>query len=207
MQAKISGDVLEHTDADAQRVRILETFERLARDVGPRHVGMARLATELGISTKTLYQNFSNKADLVTALIQFRVSGWRAQRETQIAARMPTVMRGYRLAHSWVNYLASFSPDFWHQIRRDFPETQQIIDAEYEAFLRLGYDPTERIIRQDTDPRAALFALRDLIEKAANRRYCEMVGLPPAEVLRQQYQIWVRGAVRPEEIIELDQLS
>ncbi|MBW2315424.1 MAG: TetR/AcrR family transcriptional regulator [Deltaproteobacteria bacterium] len=54
---------------DHQRQRILKAFEERARANGPRGVVMAELARDLGISTRTLYQHFASKAELVHEIL------------------------------------------------------------------------------------------------------------------------------------------
>lgn len=187
--------------------RIVEMFEQLARDVGPRNVGMAQLAAELGISTKTLYRHFPHKTNLVTAMITHRVSGWQMQREMQLAAKMPALQRIHRLAAKWVTYVTSFSPDFWQQLARDFPEAQAVIDKEYASFMLQGGNNLVAIVRDDLDPRIALNALKTLIERAADIRYCRQMELPPTTVLREHLALWAGGAVRPEEVVTLETAS
>jgi AcrR family transcriptional regulator len=185
-------------------VRILETFEQAARDIGPRHVAMARLASEMGISTKTLYRHFPAKSDLVTSLMRYRISGWKAMRDTQLAAKMPALQRIHRLAASWIAYVTSFSPDFWRQLARDYPEAQAIVEDEYANFMSQGGRNLVAIVRDDLEPRIALHALKLLIERAADLHYCQQLNLAPATVLRQHLAIWAGGAVRPAEIVALE---
>jgi AcrR family transcriptional regulator len=54
---------------DHQRQRILEAFEERARADGPRGVVMAELARDLSMSTRTLYQHFDSKAELVHEIL------------------------------------------------------------------------------------------------------------------------------------------
>ncbi len=191
-------------DFSTEEIRVLEKFEQAARAVGPRHVGMTRLASELGISTRTLYRHFPGKADLVTALIRHRVAGWQTMRDIQLKARMPALHRIHRLAASWIAYVTSFSPDFWRQLARDFPEAQAIIDQEYAAFMMQGGRNLVAIVREDRDPTIALHALKALIERAADVHYCRQMNQPPAAVLRQHLAIWAGGAVRPSELVALE---
>jgi AcrR family transcriptional regulator len=188
-------------DEPSQAVRILEKFEQLARDVGPKNVGMARLAAELGMSTKTTYRHFPNKAELVTALIRHRHEAMRAQREAQIESGMPALLRILRLTTSWVAHVSSFSPDFWQQLALHFPEARRIMDEAYDAFLRESGANLRRSVREDVDADVALHALKLLIEKAADRDYCAALGQPPLAVLREHVTVWARGALRPEELV------
>ncbi len=206
MPKTIVSSAGHHADEFAtERVRILEKFEQIARDVGPRHVGMARLASELGISTKTIYRHFPTKADLVTSLIRHRLVGWQTMRDMQLAARLPALQRIHRLAASWVDYITSFSPEFWRQLARDFPEAQALIEKEYADFMLQGGRNLIAIVRDDLDPQIALHALKSLIERAADVHYCQQMKAPPATVLREHIAIWAGGAVRPSEIVPLEQ--
>jgi AcrR family transcriptional regulator len=193
-----SQSTLEFSDP-TQAIRILEKFEQLARDVGPRHASMAQLATELGISTKTIYRCFPSKADLVMALIRHRDAAWRQQRDEQLAAKMPARLRILGVASSWVAHVSSFSPAFWQELALHFPDAQRVMDEAYAAFMREGGENLRSSVREDADAHVALRALKLLIEKAADRDYCAEVGLPPLVVLREHVDVWARGALRPEE--------
>lgn len=201
----VSPSDLHPRDFTSEVVRILEKFEKAARDIGPRHVGMARLASELGISTKTLYRHFPAKTDLVTSLIRHRLAGWQTMRDMQLAAKMPALQRIHRIAASWVAYITSFSPDFWRQLARDFPDAQAIIEEEYASFMLQGGQNLVAIVRDDLDPQIALHALKSLIERAADVHYCQQMNQPPATVLREHLAIWAGGAVRPSDIVPLEQ--
>ena len=54
----------------ATRIRIIQASEKLFRRVGIRSITMDDIAKELGMSKKTLYQEFRNKADIVFAVTE-----------------------------------------------------------------------------------------------------------------------------------------
>jgi AcrR family transcriptional regulator len=58
----------EKSDQDVA-LQIVDAFSRRAQTVGIRSISMSDLATQLRISTKTLYKYFSNKGELVHELI------------------------------------------------------------------------------------------------------------------------------------------
>lgn len=109
---------------EALRRRIVDEFGARAGREGIRAVIMSELASELGVSTKTIYREFENKADIVTALLgewSQRVLSRRAERATleDPVERLTEAIKHVAQA-TW-----NFSPEFWKELVEDYPEAWQ----------------------------------------------------------------------------------
>jgi AcrR family transcriptional regulator len=64
--------MVDHSNPTSTRERILETVDRLFYRHGLQAVGVDAIASELGISKKTLYRHFPSKDDLIIAYLKGR---------------------------------------------------------------------------------------------------------------------------------------
>lgn len=71
---------------EAQRRAVLEAARRLLLSEGPGALGFGEIAKASGIARPTVYEYFRTKGDLVLALIDAEVPGWRRELESAIAA-------------------------------------------------------------------------------------------------------------------------
>ena len=84
------------------RERILDAFAEGARVDGPRNVVMAELARDLGISTRTLYQHFPSKADLVDSLMERWAAEVQRTQNANIAQDATPFEHMLKAAESWL---------------------------------------------------------------------------------------------------------
>ncbi|HEY2707834.1 MAG TPA: TetR/AcrR family transcriptional regulator [Caulobacteraceae bacterium] len=85
-------------DTSAMTERILETADRLFYGEGIRAIGVDRVATEAGISKRTLYNHFASKDDLIVAYLQRRARPARlsdADPRAQILGLFERLGRGF----------------------------------------------------------------------------------------------------------------
>ncbi|HKJ25140.1 MAG TPA: TetR/AcrR family transcriptional regulator [Myxococcota bacterium] len=188
----------ELQDARARaRERILDAFTEGARSAGPRNVVMAELARDLGISTRTLYQHFPSKADLVAALMDRWADEVQADHLARTASGRSPYEQMLSAAEGWLQGQCAFSASFWAQLERDFPEAF----ARYQGRLRQILDAGRRhlmpYIREDLDKDLALALMQASLRVAADPERCDRLGLSRQEAVRQALEAWVRGTMRP----------
>jgi len=181
----------------ASRERILEAFAEGARVDGPRSVVMAELARDLGISTRTLYQHFPSKAELVASLMD----GWADQVEREQRANLAEESSPYermlRAANHWLEGQCRFSTTFWLQLDRDFPEVSRGFQERLRAILQEGREALVEFIREDIDKGLALSLMNASLAAAADPARCDRLGISRQDAVRQAIEVWVRGTLRP----------
>jgi len=179
------------------RERILGVFAEGARRGGPRNVVMAELARELGISTRTLYQQFASKAELVSALMERWADEVEREQNERIASGHSPYDQMLLAAESWLEGQCRFSTVFWGQLERDFPEAAERFQARLRSILHAGREQLVPFIREDLDRGLSLALMSASLRAAADPARCERLGLTQKEAVRQAIEIWVRGTLRP----------
>jgi len=186
-------------DAARRRVRdgILDAFSEGARSRGPRNVVMAELARDLGISTRTLYQHFPSKADLVASLMdRWADAVERRQLRTMSDGRSPYEQL-LEAASGWLEGQCAFAPAFWSQLERDYPETSARYQARLRRILEVGRQNLMPFIREDLDKGLALALMQASLRAAADPVRCDRLAISRQEAVRQAIEVWVRGTLRP----------
>ena len=188
-----------HAERDRQQLleRILDAFAEGARADGPRSVVMAELARELGISTRTLYQQFASKEELVGSLL----ARWADQLDREQRARVATGRSPYEqmleAAASWLEGQCRFSPTFWSQLAEDFPQVALAFQDRLRRILHEGRGQLLSFVREDLDQGLALSFMNACLRAAADPARCDRLGVSREEAVRQAIEVWVRGTLRP----------
>lgn len=128
---------------------ILSTAGRIFYDRGISAVGVDTLASESGVTKKTLYDQFGSKAVLVTAYLRERDQHYRSWIEQEIADKEPRaqILAVFDALDSWMDAHSPKGCAFVHAHGEllDFPEhpAHDVIRGE-KAWLR---DLFERLAR------------------------------------------------------------
>lgn len=190
-----SSDARAKAKEESSKARILAEFERQACTLGPRGVGMAELARRLGISTKTLYRHYSNKVELVSALMKSWENEWTQRQQSNIKRSRPPQDRIQDAALRWLNHTSKFTPVFWQQIEKDFPEAHDIYQQGYANFLERARQNLIPYIRKDLEPTLALAGLMALFTQASDSALCERLNMTRRDAVTQSIQLWAAGAL------------
>lgn len=179
------------------RERILDAFTEGARTAGPRNVVMAELARDLGISTRTLYQHFPSKAELVESLMDRWADRVEADHEARSASGKSPYEQMLAAAEGWLAGQCAFSSSFWAQLERDFPVAFGRFQQRLRDILDDGRRNLMPFIREDLDKNLALALMQSSLREAADPERCDRLGLSRQEAVRQALEVWVRGTLRP----------
>lgn len=179
----------------APRARILRAFAERARRTGIRGVVLAELAADLGMSKKTLYQHFESKDALVRALVEQAVarlrSGMEAVARDDLAGA--DLVRGW--VERWTEGLGRFSPEFWRELERDYPDAFAVFaavraDAGVRAHARVGRD-----LRPGMHPDVARELFHLTVAHFTDPAVCERLGLARQDAVLAALEIWIGGAL------------
>ena len=187
------------TDRDgALRARVLAVFEQHARTVGPRNVVISQLVSEVGISSKTLYRLFDNKAHIVAALIDSWADVWFAKREQGLNEGLQPKQRIELLITQWMDHIGRFSAEFWLQLERDFPEAHAVYQEHYQLFMAYSRRSLLDTVREDLNADLALSTLMVMIRHASEQTVSERCDMTRRSALRAVIDLWATGALKKE---------
>lgn len=185
-------------DRESPRERILEVFAERARVRGPRSVVMAELARDLGMSTRTLYQHFGSKAEIVHEIVARWASDMDGQQRRRMAGGEPAAERVIAAATDWIGGQDRFSDAFWEQLVHDFPDASRVLAEQIGRSVAAARETFGPDLREGLAPELAFSLLKSVIRHALDPKRCDRLGLSRPEAVRQAVELWCRGALRPD---------
>ncbi len=116
--------------------RILDYAEASFLKLGVRSNTLNDISTVLGISKKTIYQYFQNKADLVLAVANRHLSKVEAAMELELAKATNAVEELYLLMNCENMSQPKVSPGLILEVQKFYPDTWKAINEHTWGFLR-----------------------------------------------------------------------
>jgi TetR/AcrR family transcriptional regulator, cholesterol catabolism regulator len=100
------------------QARILEGAATLFRTYGIKSVTMDQLANHLGISKRTIYENFTDKDDLLTGVLKMMTERQRGVIQRIIDESENAIVAIFRILEMSRNHLQDMSPAFIADIKK-----------------------------------------------------------------------------------------
>jgi AcrR family transcriptional regulator len=98
--------------------RILEGAATLFRTYGIKSVTMDQLASHLGISKRTIYENFNDKDDLLTGVLKMMTERQKGIIQRIIDESENAIVAIFRILEMSRNHLQDMSPAFFADIKK-----------------------------------------------------------------------------------------
>ena len=115
--------------------KILTTAHKLFLTIGVRSVTMDDLASELGISKKTLYRFISNKADLVKYCVQNEISNT-SEKILNIVANSEDAIQEMLLIGTMVfESLKQFNANTIVELKKFYPDSWLLVERHHTQFV------------------------------------------------------------------------
>lgn len=157
------------------RERILETASQHFFQVGFAHVSMDDLATEMGISKKTLYRHFPSKEEILRQVLARRVH----QIESAVQSilqdpKLDSLSRSMEVFALIGRHLSQTGQPFLQDMKKFAPHIWKEVDANRNriirnTFFRLFQDGIrEKNIREDVDPHLVMLIYLAAIQQILN---------------------------------------
>lgn len=189
--------------------RILETTIRLITTFGISSVTMDMIAHECGISKRTLYEKFSDKASLVLSALTLMQTTLN-QELKQIFENADNVLEGLLLSFVTMrSYLNKTSPVFFSDVKRLYPmsyEKQKEYDEKrVEGFTNvLLKGQGEGLFRKNPNVGVLVAMNTYSMNMAMSEKLKFPNGTPPIEACKQSFVNMLRGEAtsRGLEIID-----
>jgi AcrR family transcriptional regulator len=102
---------------------ILERLLSLFKRYGIRSITMDDIASELGVSKKTLYHDFKDKNDLINRVIDYDMGQSRSLMEELVQSDIDAIHEIILVNKSIHQVRSRYSPSFYYDLKRNYPET------------------------------------------------------------------------------------
>jgi len=169
--------VNEPTPANDLKNGILQRSMDMFQRYGLRAMTMDDVCRELAMSKKTLYQYFTNKADLVDQAVPFVFSSHQQNMERIGAEHENAIDRMINRYTFLMRMMESHGPNMMFPLKKYYPKTYEWLFAQRqktmtEALVQTLKDgQAQRLFRDDLDP-----------ELVARIHFTSMVGLADADL-------------------------
>ena len=192
----MNATVPKQEQFEQQRLQILHTFIRMVKAEGLRAVSMLNLATNLGISTKTLYRHFPAKSELVHAIVLVNAMRFNENRTRRLISGENPHQRILAASLEWLELRNELGEWFWHELQRDFSAVHSLYEQNLTSFLERAAALLRSEIRDGLNADYAMSILWKTINAVPTYEECEKLGLTRNEALIQSIDIWARGSLK-----------
>lgn len=181
------------------RERILLESKALFKQRGVRSVTMDDIAGALGMSKKTLYTYFENKAEIVRAVAEEHFRREIASQEAALARGMDPVHTMLEVMLSAAKGLAEIPMHMVYDIRKHYPDAWCLFDEFKEEYIlqvlreNLAQGVAEGYYRKDMDIELAALIRVAQIESSLNENYFPETKFSFVQVQMEHFKIYLHG--------------
>jgi AcrR family transcriptional regulator len=188
--------------------RIIEKAGDLFRQYGIKNVSMDEMAASLGISKRTIYENFKDKEDiLLSVLLRFKQE--KDKHFSSLCVQCGNVVEVFiRIIEKHRN-MPICNVKFFEDIRKYYPQASNLVGKQIEVdnnylrdFLRQGIE--EGYIREDLNVNVAAFLVEETTYTYIRASYLEKPPFSFSELFYTMMINFVRGIMTGKGIKIID---
>ncbi len=132
------------------REYIIEEADRLFCQYGFKSVTMDDIARHLGMSKKTIYQNFSDKNELVNLLIKEKLDFQKCSNEIWSHNALNAVDEIFMSMENGTEILSNMNPKLFYDLQKYYPKAFQMFHEHKNKFILTHiYDNLARGVEED----------------------------------------------------------
>ena len=191
--------------------KIIQKAIELFKKLGIRNVTMDTLATELGISKRTIYELFKDKNNLVSISIQ-EMARQNREEVLEIINNSSNVIDAlFQIGKNGQQRRAEMSDAFFDDIKKRFPEINKRFntDSEYRnssvSELLLTRGVNEGIFRADLNIKVVSTFIEQLGSFLHNSEYFAGGTINEAEIMKNIFLPYFRGISTEKGVKLIDQ--
>lgn len=184
--------------------RIVEVASRRFRQVGISKVTLDEIASELGMSKKTMYKFFLSKEDLLSAVVHGMMNGLRAKIEDIVGSnrsfteKLPEILGhlGRQICTTSKQFLIDlqrFTPALWKEM--DQFRRERILTNVRQLFLQAK---EEGVFRKDLNIDLFILLFVNSVQGIVNPQVLSEQSFSMDEALRGIFKIIFEGAMTEE---------
>ncbi|QKG79313.1 TetR/AcrR family transcriptional regulator [Tenuifilum thalassicum] len=182
--------------------QVLEGALELFKKMGIRAVTMDMLAVHLGMSKRTIYENFKNKDEIVEACVRIENEKMKAMAQ-EILQRSEHYIETY-IMFMWahINRLRGVNPLFMHDLKRIYPKTISRQAGEFDHYMRdkmvefIEKGKKDKLFRAEVNPQIVanvVFEFSKLLRNRFETGNNTLSSFPLAEVFEHMAINFIRG--------------
>lgn len=196
--------------------RILQKTEEMFLKYGFRKVRTDEIAREIGISKRTLYEQFSSKEELITEMLSMRFNNFHEQMDRKVAEIQASDDKSYlklikEMGEIAANYFSYFNSQLLEDISRYLPKfANRCKVSESEKFGALNvlheYGLKHNKIRKEINFSVFLMSMRFIMDNILKPEVLRELSLTTNEVIDQVHTIMMLGLLTEDATNEIKQL-
>lgn len=190
--------------------RILEKAGELFMRLGIRSVTMDQIAGELGMSKKTLYQTFNNKADIVLEVVKNYLQDQIDHSERISAQSENAIDQEIRLLMWAFQLFQELNTQLIFEVQKYFPEAWAKFLVFRQGYLRRSVRKNlmrgiqEGLYRPNLDPEIMSYIRLAQVDISLDSSFFPGENFPIQNIFRELYELYLRGIVTPEGLLVLE---
>jgi TetR/AcrR family transcriptional regulator, cholesterol catabolism regulator len=179
--------------------RIIEEASRLFRTYGIRSVTMDLLATNLGISKRTIYEVFKDKDELLTGVLQWMYSKQREKMTAILEESENVIVANFRMIEMMRDHFQNMSPAF----QLDMKKYHHLVLSETKGKCdmddyRNGMEIVERgikegVFRKDLKAELVNRCIFELIRISADNEIFPLDSYSRNDIIKNVYINYLKG--------------
>lgn len=189
---------------------ILRETLALYKKMGIRAVTMDMIAEKLGISKRTLYEQFPNKNDLLNACLQLDMNEIKEKAIQELADSKNTIEKIVSFMFFHINTIKQYSPNFLYDLNKYYPELScQKTDDFYSTMTNRIVDlietgKKEKLIRTDINSEISAKLVLEQSKNINNETLFPIEKYSHSEVFEHIVITFIRGiaTLKGYELIE-----
>ncbi len=193
------------------KLRVLAQARALFFRLGVRNVTMDDIAQELGMSKKTIYQLFKNKAEIVREVSL----AFCKQNEAETLALGKTGENAidtlFKVMQHFTQATKALSPNLIFEIKKYYPESWQLFQRHENRFVlqkmkdNLQRGIKEGLYRPNIDPDIIARMHLSQLEAGLNEKYFPQKRFPFPMVQLQIMELFIRGIATSKGLEIIDE--
>jgi AcrR family transcriptional regulator len=202
-------ELTQKSRAEADQARILAGARRHFFAHGFRGVTMDDLASELGMSKKTLYTHFASKAALLQAVLADKFARVQADLAAAVAGGGEFPERLHRLLAAVRKHTEEVQPPFTRDVARETPELFELVKNRRAAMIRqyfgalLAEGRNAKMIREDVPEALLIEFLIGAADAIANPQKLGELGLTVEAAFGEIITVFLEGAATEQGRLKL----
>ncbi len=184
--------------------RIVEVAGKRFREIGITKVTLDEIASELGMSKKTMYKFFPSKEDLLREVVHGVMNNLRGHVESIVASDKPFDEKASELlghlgrqigttSKQFLIDLQRFTPELWREM--DEFRRERILTSVRHMFMQAK---DERVFRNDLNVDLFILVFLSSVQGIVNPQVLSAQSFSMEEALRGIFRIIFEGAMTDE---------